>query len=942
MDKNTAEYNFVEVEKKWQKRWEEAGAFEADPIDGKKKFFIIFAYPGISGYLHVGHMRGYTYADVIARYMRMRGYNVLFPAGFHASGLPSVGFARKIERGDPATIAMLKENGVPDKIIEKLKDPYEVVNFFRDIYIDEWKKFGFSIDFRYTLCSIDLGYQRFIQWQFRKLHEKNLLVKKQHYAPYCPRCGPVAVDPSETDISRGGNAEILDFLIIKFRDLEDKSLVYPAATLRPETIFGVTNMWVNPDVEYLIVNMGDERWIISEEGKRKIEFQTGKELKVEGKIMGKDLIERRVIAPLVDRDIPVYPAKFVDPMVGTGIVMSVPGHAPYDWIALKDLGMPVNPISIIKVEGFSDFPAKDACEMFNVRSQEDAEALEQATKEVYKREYHKGVMKENCGDFAGIKVSEAKELVKERLISIGEAMVFKEFSEEVICRCGSRVYIKLVPDQWFIKYSDPELKRKTLEHVGTMAFYPRHAGDTIKGAIEWYDDRACVRKGRWLGTRFPLDESWIIEPISDSTLYPAYYIIAKYVNLGLIREEDLDDEVFDYVFLGKGSPKKGLEDVIEAMRKEFLYWYPVDINLGGKEHMTVHFPVYIMNHVAILSMEHWPRGIFVNWWVVQSKTTKEKLSKSKGGAEPAPKIGERYGIDAIRLYYCHEASPHDDMEWSFERLEDYTKRIKYIWMLFHKMLSLNGSNVKFIDRWIKSRINTRIESIMKRLDSLDIRGAASEIFYGIPDDIEHYLKEGGNNKEIARYVLERWIKLMAPITPHIAEELWFLLGNKKFVSLESYPKVESKSISRDIEIGEEIIIRLVDDIQEIIKVTGITPRKVYVYIADEWKYEALKALYNSNFNIGKVIKEFIGRVQDKKVVPKVVQDLRKLSFDVPENLVKGVVEGFREEKVFKEEAKRIEEKIGAEIIILSERESREDHKQKAIKALPLKPAIVIE
>ncbi|MCD6503357.1 MAG: leucine--tRNA ligase [Euryarchaeota archaeon] len=942
MNNTSNEYNFVEVERKWQKRWEEARAFEAEPIEGKKKFFIIFAYPGISGYLHVGHMRGYTYADVIARYMRMRGYNVLFPAGFHASGLPSVGFAKKIERGDPATIAILKENGVPDDVIEKLKDPYEVVNFFRDIYIDEWKKFGFSIDFRYTLCSIDPGYQRFIQWQFRKLHEKGLLVKKQHYAPYCPRCGPVAVDPSETDISKGGNAEILDFLIIKFRDAEDKSLVYPAATLRPETIFGVTNMWVNPDVEYLVVKIDNERWILSEEGKRKLEFQLGRELEIECRIKGENLVGRRVIAPLINRAVPVYPAKFVDPLVGTGIVMSVPGHAPYDWIALKDLGMPVEPISIIKVEGFSELPAKDACEMFRVKSQEDRDGLEEATKEVYKKEYHRGVMKENCGEFAGMKVSEAKERVKEKLISIGEAINFKEFSEEVICRCGSRVYIKLVPDQWFIKYSDPELKKKTLDHMNKMVFYPKHAGDTIKAAVEWYDDRACVRKGRWLGTKFPLDETWIIEPISDSTLYPAYYIVSKYVNLGLIKEEDLDDEVFDYVFLGRGLPKKGLESVIESMRKEFLYWYPVDINLGGKEHMTVHFPVYIMNHVAILANEHWPRGIFVNWWVVQSKVSKEKLSKSKGGAEPAPKIGERYGIDAIRLYYCHEASPHDDMEWSFDKLENYSKRIRYIWNLFHRLLALDGSDIKFIDHWLISKINSRIKAVLSYLDKFDIRSAASEIFYGIVDDIEYYLKEGGNNKETARYVLERWVKLMAPITPHIAEEFWSLLGKETFVSLENYPEPEEEKISKYVEVGEEIIKRLVEDVKEIIRVTGIIPKKVYIYIAEDWKYDAFRALYRENFNVGSVIKEFIAKGYDKKLVPKVVQDLRRLAFDVPERLIESILEGFKEEKVLKEEIERIVQKIGAEIIVLSERDSKEEHKQKATRALPLKPAIVLE
>ena len=112
-------YDYVQIEKKWQKRWFEEKIYESKKKQGKK-FFIHFAYPGVSGYLHVGHMRGFTYCDIIARYKRMKGYDVLFPAGFHASGIPSIGFARKVERNDPQTMESLKEYGCDDGTIEKL------------------------------------------------------------------------------------------------------------------------------------------------------------------------------------------------------------------------------------------------------------------------------------------------------------------------------------------------------------------------------------------------------------------------------------------------------------------------------------------------------------------------------------------------------------------------------------------------------------------------------------------------------------------------------------------------------------------------------------------------------------------------------------------------------------------------------------------------------
>jgi len=324
------EYNYKEIEEKWQRKWFEKKIYEAKRDEKKKSFFIHFAYPGISGYLHVGHMRGFTYADIIARYKRMKGYNVIFPAGFHASGLPSVAFAKKVERGDSDTIKILKENGCSDDVIEKLKDPLYVVKFFSEIYVEEyWKKFGFLIDYSRLTDTISEGYKKFITWQFLKLKEKGLLTQKSHFAPFCPNCGPVAVDKSETDISKGGNAEILEFTVIKFR-LKDEDIILPAATLRPETIFGVTNMWVNPDVEYEKIKVGNEIWICSPECADKLTYQMDNIERTGEKIRGRDLVDKTCIVPLVDREVPILPGKFVDSNVATGIVMSVPAHAPYD------------------------------------------------------------------------------------------------------------------------------------------------------------------------------------------------------------------------------------------------------------------------------------------------------------------------------------------------------------------------------------------------------------------------------------------------------------------------------------------------------------------------------------------------------------------------------------------------------------------------------------
>jgi len=560
-------YDYIKIEEKWQKEWFNNKIYESN-INNKKKFFIHFAYPGVSGYLHIGHMRGFTYCDIFARYKRMMGYNVLFPAGFHASGIPSIGFAKKVERKDPNTIKILKEYGCKDELIKKLKNPNEVVNYFSEIYVnDYWKKFGLLIDYSRLMSTISIGYKKFITWQFFKLKENNFLIQKPHFAPYCPKCGPVAVDKSETDISKGGNSEILEFTIIKF--IMENGVILPAGTLRPETIYGITNMWVNPEVEYTKIKINDEIWIISNEGAKKLSYQFDNIKILDEKIFGKELIGKKCKIPLLNREVPILPGDFADPNVATGIVMSVPAHAPYDYVSLIDSKVEIEPITIIDVKDLGDNPAKCVCEDLKINNIKQIEKLDKATEIVYKKEFHTGYLNEKCGKYAGIKVSNIKDQVKNELISNNKAKIMKEFSEEVICRCSETVIIKKIPDQWFIKYSDENLTIKSKQHIEKMNIYPQEYKQELPGILDWYDDRACIRKGSWLGTEFPFKQDWIIEPISDSTLYPAYYLISKYINNNKISTDEMNEEFFDYIFLNKGKSKNEIWDEIKS---DFEYW----------------------------------------------------------------------------------------------------------------------------------------------------------------------------------------------------------------------------------------------------------------------------------------------------------------------------------------------------------------------------------
>ncbi len=868
------------IENKYQRKWSEAKLFEAEVDENKEKFYLIWAYPGVSGFMHIGHMRGYSYLDFIARYKRMQGYNVLFPVGVHASGLPTVGFSLKVQNREEATINYLLENNCPPEFIPKLADPLIAVDYFSKEYVSSWMKYGFTFDSRYFINTISPEYKKFIEWQFKKLENLDLLVNKPHYAPWCPIDGPIAVDPSETDISKGGDAEQIEFILIKFKTEcigEEAFLI--TGTLRPETVYGVTNIWVNPNENYSLIELENEKWIVSQNCAKSMKLGEQKPTIVT--IKGIDLIGKMVHNSATIKDIPILPGDFVDANMATGVVMSVPAHAPFDWIALQDLKnsntrltelvQTIQPISIIN-SPLGKLSAQEACMKYKIKSQNDADKLKLATEEVYKVEFHKGII--IVDEFSDRSVSEAKEEITDILVERGtfSSLRIYEFSKEVICRCGSRVSIRIIPNQWFIKYSDEELKDKSKKHSKSMIFYPEQYKTNFEGIIDWYDNRACARQGKWLGTALPQDKEWIIEPISDSTLYPIFYIIAKFVNNSIITTEQLTEEFFDYVFLKKGNVKKISSDIgigsetLENISQSIDYWYPLDLNLGGKEHQSVHFPVFVMNHIAILNPEFWPRSIFVNNWVIQHEENKTdptiqktKLSKSKGGAKPM----QQYIVDGVRLYFAHSKSAHLDVEWDVKTVEVYNKQLNKIIELVTRILNIEKIKQKTkeeteLDSFLQSRIHRSIRDIIQLFDvSLNFRKISQEVFYTIHKTIVHYLNRGGNNTDLLKKSLQMWISVMCPFTPHLAEELWSMLKMEGFVSNAPFPKADLQRINRLAEEKEEYLLEVISDInniQRIMKSERIN--KIEIIISSKLKESILNRFLSSSENlISEMMKE---------------------------------------------------------------------------------------
>ncbi|NHV45248.1 MAG: leucine--tRNA ligase [Candidatus Verstraetearchaeota archaeon] len=836
--------NWKEIEEKWQKRWFESKIFESNPDPSRPKFFITVAYPYPNMPQHIGHARTYSLADAYARYKRMRGYNVLFPMGFHYTGTPILAQSKRIQANDKELIEQFKSLGVDEETIKTFVLPLNIAKYFhRDLKLG-MQEMGYSIDWRREFTTIDPPYNKFIEWQFYKLKEKGYITRGSHPVGWCPSCkNPVGQHDTKGDLE----PEIGEFTAIKFI-FNDAYL--PTATLRPETIFGVTNIWINPKAEYLEVLLNNEKMIISEKAFEKLKYQFTK-LEFIKRIKGSDLIGKYAINPVNGNKVPILPADFVDPDNATGIVMSVPAHAPYDMLAILDLKKDpkgisseilssINPIPIIETPNMSTIPTMEIIEKFGIKNQLDSKA-EEATKELYMKEFHFGKMLSNTGKYSGMPVSKARDEVKKDLIESNKAFkLYEIINGPIYCRCGSKIIVNILSDQWFINYGDPEWKKITKEHLSNMNIIPNELKKEFENVIDWLKEKACARRAG-LGTLLPWDKEWIIESLSDSTIYMAYYTIARIINEEKIDPSLLIPQVFDYVFLGKELTScVGIKkEILEAMRREFLYYYPLDSRHSGRDLVPNHLTFFIFNHVAIFPKELWPKQIVVNGSVLMEG---KKMSKSLGNIIPLRKAIRDYGADVIRVSVLSTSELLQDADFSPSLAENIKSRLEEFYEFALKYADapqLNKEALDDIDKWILSRTQRIIEQVTISMEALRVREVIQNILYIFPQEINWYIKRKNNNpnESVMKYIMEILIKLLAPFTPHLCEELWEKYGNNNFISIEKWPEIDKSLIDIKLEASEEYLRNVINDTSEIIKITEIKPSKIYYCVAPKWKWD---------------------------------------------------------------------------------------------------------
>ncbi|MDM7913511.1 MAG: class I tRNA ligase family protein, partial [Methanotrichaceae archaeon] len=315
--------------------------------------------------------------------------------------------------------------------------------------------------------------------------------------------------------------------------------------------------------------------------------------------------------------------------------------------------------------------------------------------------------------------------------------------------------------------------------------------------LDWLKDWACTRE-YGLGTELPWDKRWVIESLSDSTIYMAYYTISKYLQdpaLG-IRPEQLSDEFFDFVFLGKGtadevSKKTGIEQgLILKMRDEFEYWYPFDMRCSGKDLVQNHLSFCIFNHTAIFPERHWPRGMSVNGFL---QLDGQKMSSSRGNVYTLRQVLDMYGADATRLTLMYGGEGLEDPNWDSEFARTAWSKLAQWYDFAIENYGKGRDDVKYIDRWFESVATKSIKLTKEAMDAMNFRTAIQRGYFDMQRYLRWYIRRSPvPNRRVISWFIEAQTKILAPFTPHICEEIWEKLGGSGFIAKAPHPTWDEK------------------------------------------------------------------------------------------------------------------------------------------------------
>ena len=512
---------------------------------------------------------------------------------------------------------------------------------------------------------------------------------------------------------------------------------------------------------------------------------------------------------------------------GTGVVTSVPSDSPDDFAALRDLKnkepfrekygvsdemvLPFDPVPIINVPGFGDLCAETVCDQLKIQSQNDKDKLAEAKEMVYLKGFYEGKM--IIGNYKGKTVQDAKPLIKQEMVVAGNAVLYMEPEKTIMSRSGDECVVALC-DQWYLDYGEPEWRRQTEGCLEKVECYHDEVKKNFDATLGWLKEHACSRT-YGLGSKLPWDENWLIESLSDSTIYMAYYTVAhilqgdsftgKGSNKHNIKPEDMTRAVWDYIFfIDCPFPKKSKipHEALEKMRREFQYWYPVNLRVSGKDLVPNHLTYFLYNHTAIWPKEpkKWPQGIRANGHLLLNS---EKMSKSTGNFMTLSEAIDKFSADGMRLALADSGDSVEDANFVVNVAEAGILRLYTFIEWVKEMLGDEGKAglrnddkgskaLEFHDKVFASEMNKLMAKTARNFDRMLFKEALRTGFFEMQAARDKYREltsaSGGMHRKLVNQFIEWQAIALCAICPHLTEFLWQdILGRKTSILNARWP-----------------------------------------------------------------------------------------------------------------------------------------------------------
>ncbi len=736
-------YNPQEIEKKIYKRWQDEGLFGAEASDRKKPFTIVIPPPNVTGILHMGHALNNTLQDILIRWKRMQGFASLWVPGTDHAGIATQNVVeKKLAKSGKSRDDLGREKFIDE--VWKWREEYG------STIIEQLKRLGSSCDWQRTRFTMDEGLSQAVLEAFVKLYKKGLIYRGNYIINWCPRCHTALSDEEAPHVDIEGKLCYIKYPLKEGEGCRGKGEGVVVATTRPETMLGDVAVAVNPK---------DKRY--------------------------KKLVGKKLILPIIGREIEIIADDFVDKEFGTGAVKVTPAHDPNDFEIGKRHSL--EPVLVMNPDA---------------------------------------TMNENAGRFKGMDRFEARAGILKELEEKGLLVKTERHQHAVghCYRCHTAVepYLSL---QWFVKMK--ELAKPAIEAVkkGKIRFTPKR---WTKVYLNWMENIRdwCISRQIWWGHRIPVYYCETCKEVIVAKVRPER--CPECSSTKIRQDEDVLDTWFSswlWPFSTLGWPEK---------TKDLEYFYPTDVLVTAPEILF-----FWVARMIMAGMEFTGKIPFSDVYLhgTVRDLTGKKMSKSLGNIIDPIDIINEFGADALRYSMIAITATGQDVFLSKEKFEIGRNFANKIWNA-SRFVFMNASVVEakprpcgrgfasttlnLADKWILSRLNKTIEAVTKSLGQYRFNEAealAYDFFWH--DFCDWYVEivkseiTAGIKGQVLLYVMESSLKLLHPFMPFVTEAVWQNIGERHSIMLEAWPKPDKKLVKKDIEEHLETIKSIIVSIRNI-------------------------------------------------------------------------------------------------------------------------------